>query len=278
MKVTVVVDNSISPSAKKPFLAEHGLSLLIELDGYRILLDAGQTGIAVHNLGLLGIHSNQLDAIVVSHGHYDHTGGIPTILRQRCKSIPIYAHEEVFKKRYSNSSQVRRYIGIPFVKEDSIALGAEWNFKRNPVEIAPNLWFSGSIPRKTGFEQVDANLVVNDECGCDCQDFLLDDTALYYISEKGLVVIVGCAHSGVVNTISRGFEITGCTKLAGWIGGTHLGPASTDQQKQTLAALGEYNPEFIAANHCTGFAMMAELKQYFGSKFIPAFVGTVIEV
>jgi len=278
MKVTVVVDNSVSLSAKRPFLAEHGLSLLIELDCCSILLDAGQSGIVVHNLGLLGIHPNHLDAIVVSHGHYDHTGGIPTILRQRCQPIPIYAHDEVFKERYSNSGQVRRYIGIPFVKEASIALGAEWNFQRDPVEIAPNLWFSGGVPRKTGLHQGEANFVVYDEHGCDCQDLLLDDTALYYIGKKGLVVIGGCTHSGLVNTVSRGLEITGCTKLAGWIGGTHLGPASADQREQTLTALAEYNLDFIAANHCTGFAVMAELQQRFGPKFIPAFVGTVIEV
>jgi Metal-dependent hydrolases of the beta-lactamase superfamily II len=91
------------------------------------------------------------------------------------------------------------------------------------------------------------------------------------------VVIGGCSHSGLVNTVQRGFEITGQTRLAGWIGGTHLGPVSDAQQQLTLATLEQYSPDFIAANHCTGFAMMAELRQLFGKKFIPAFVGTTIE-
>ncbi len=277
IKVTVVVDNSVPISAKKPFLGEHGLSLLLEMDSRKLLLDAGQSAIVVHNLSLLGVHPLQLDAIAISHGHYDHTGGLPHILRHRRKPIPIYAHTQIFGERYSVSGEGREHIGIPFTKEESISLGAEWQFKNEPVEIAPNLWFSGSMPRTTAFEKGDTKLVVCDKTGCDCQDEIPDDTALYYASDKGLVVIGGCSHSGLVNTLNRGFQITGQTRLAGWIGGTHLGPVSPNQQEISLATLAQYSPDFVAANHCTGFEMMAELRACFGKKFIPAFVGTVIE-
>lgn len=277
MKVTIVVDNSVPISAKKPFLAEHGLSLLLETDSYKLLLDAGQSSAVVQNLSLLGVHPLQLDAIAISHGHYDHTGGIPYILRHRLKPIPIYAHSQIFGLRYSLAGGGREHIGIPFGKEESICLGADWKLVNNPHEIAPNLWFSGSMPRKTNFEKGDTKLVVCTENGCDCQDDIPDDTALYYVSDKGLVVIGGCSHSGLVNTLQRGFEITGQTRLAGWIGGTHLGPVANTQQELSLSTLAEYDPDFIAANHCTGFDMMAELKRRFGKKFIPAFVGTVLE-
>lgn len=277
MKVTVVIDNSVPINARKPFLGEHGLSLLLETDSYKLLLDAGQSSAVVHNLGLLGVHPLQLDAIAISHGHYDHTGGIPHILRHRRKPIPIYAHSLIFGKRYSILGGGREYIGIPFEKEESISLGGNWKLTNGPVEIAPNLWFSGSMPRKTTFEKGDSQLIVCDENGCDCQDEIPDDTSLYYASDKGLVVIGGCSHSGLVNTLQRGFEITGQTRLAGWIGGTHLGPVSTNQQEISLATLQQYSPDFVAANHCTGFDMMAKLRSLFGKKFIPAFIGTVIE-
>ena len=277
MKVTVVIDNSVPISANKPFLGEHGLSLLLETDSYKLLLDAGQSSAVVHNLSLLGIHPLQLDAIAISHGHYDHTGGIPHILRHRDKPIPIYAHSLIFGMRYAVSSRGREHIGIPFEKEESICLGADWKLMSDPLEIAPNLWFSGSMPRKTAFEQGDTKLVVCDKSGCDCQDTIPDDTSLYYASDKGLVVISGCSHSGLVNTLQRGFELTGQTRLAGWIGGTHLGPVANIQQEPSLTTLEQYSPDFIAANHCTGFDMMAELRGRFGKKFIPAAVGTVIE-
>lgn len=277
MKVTVVVDNSVPISAKSPFIGEHGLSLLLETDTKKILVDTGQSGAVVHNLSLLGVHPRELDAIALSHGHYDHTGGLPHILRHRRKPISVYAHSGIFNKRYSVTGDNRSYIGLPVAKEDTDMLGSDWILADEPLKVSPDLWFSGSIPRVTSFEQGDSRLIMPDARGCDCQDIICDDTVLYYSGEQGLVVIGGCTHSGLVNAVKHGLELTGQTKLAGWIGGTHLGPVSREQQELTLSMLEKYSPNFIAANHCTGFDMMAELKVRFSKKFIPAFVGTVIE-
>ncbi|EGO62485.1 MBL fold metallo-hydrolase [Acetonema longum] len=277
MKVTVVIENSVPAGAKGPFVGEHGLSLLLETGTQKILIDTGQSGAVVHNLSLLGVHSRELDAIAISHGHYDHTGGLPCLLRHRRKPVPVYAHSGIFKKRYAVANGRRSYAGLPFTKEETDMLGVDWIFADEPMEIAPKLWLSGGIPRVTGFEMGDAKLVIPDVQGCDCQDIVRDDTVLYYSGEQGLVVIGGCTHSGLVNAVTRGMELTEQTKLAGWIGGTHLGPVSQEQQELTLAMLEQYSPNFIAANHCTGFDMMAELKARFGKKFIPAFVSTVIE-
>ncbi len=278
MRVTVVVDNMVPISAKSPFLGEHGLSLLIDTRTKKILLDSGQSEAVVHNLSLLGVHSRDLDAIAISHGHYDHTGGLVHVLQHRRRPIPIYAHSRIFDKRYSVAGGGRSYIGLPFAREAADLLGAEWILADEPLEIAPGLWFSGGMPRVTGFEQGDARLVIPDTQGCDCQDIIPDDTALYYAGKNGLVVIGGCTHSGLVNTVKRGLELTGAKRLAGWIGGTHLGPVSKEQQDMTMSMLQENQPDFIAANHCTGFDMMAELRASFGKRFIPGLVGTVIEV
>lgn len=275
MKATILVDNVISPGSG-PYLAEHGFSALLELEGKKILLDAGQSGIVVHNLAVLGLHCNDLDAIVLSHGHYDHTGGLAQVLKQRHKPIPVFAHAELFSPHYAKKDSDSQYVGIPYIKTHLTSLGVEWNFLEGPTEIFPRLWFSGSIPRLTSFETGDGKLVSVDPCGCMVQDTVVDDSSLYYASPQGLIVISGCAHSGLVNIVQFGKQVTGLTQLSGWIGGTHLGPVATEQWERTIEFVAEQQPHFLATSHCTGFAKMARFQQRLPEQFIPAFVGTVI--
>ena len=156
MKVTVVIDNAIPfSSAKHPFLAEHGLSLLIELSGKKVLFDAGQSSAVVSNLNLLGVRPSDLDMLVVSHGHFDHTGGIFHVLQHARKKVPVYGHKKIFEARYSLAGQQRRFIGIPHTQEQLTSLGAEWCFVDKPTEIVPGLWMSGEIPRTIDYETGD---------------------------------------------------------------------------------------------------------------------------
>lgn len=276
MKITVVVDNTVPISAKKPFLGEHGYSLLIEHDTKKILFDAGQSPAVIQNLSLLGIAPTELDALVVSHGHYDHTGGLLQVLQHANKQLPLYAHSDIFVPRFSIAGGIRQYIGIQYQKEQLTSLGVDWQLGKSPRKIFDQLWFSGQIPRVTDYEQGDVKLVTN--CGnCDCQDGIDDDVALYYLQDGKLVVIGGCTHSGLVNTVRHGLTVTGAKGLRGWIGGTHLGPVSKEQQAKTLDFLAEMEPEFIMAAHCTGFDMMAELRNRFGKRFLPGFVSAVVE-
>jgi 7,8-dihydropterin-6-yl-methyl-4-(beta-D-ribofuranosyl)aminobenzene 5'-phosphate synthase len=278
MKITVVIDNAVPVMTRQPFLAEHGLSLLIEHAGKKILFDTGQSSAVVSNLALLNVLPSELDMLALSHGHHDHTGGIFHVLQRVRKQIPVYADKKVFQARYSVAGSQRRFIGLPYKQEVLTSLGAEWRFVDQPTEIIPGLWMSGRIPRNTDFEKGDSKLVTCAPDGSDCQDNFEDDTSLFYAGPRGLVVIGGCTHAGLVNTVQCGFEVTGASRLAGWIGGTHLGPVSKEQQEKTLTQLRRFDPEFVAANHCTGFTMMAALSNCFGNRFIPAFVSTVIDV
>ncbi len=273
MKITVVMDNSVAMSTRKPFCGEPGLALLLETGEKKLLLDTGQTGAVVHNLGLVGVKPSELDAVIISHGHYDHTGGLQALLSQAGKRLPVYAGEQMFTKRFAVTEGKGRYCGVPQVKEVFESLGAEFVFVTGPVKIAENLWLSGPVPRLSGFEQVSASFI--DEAGC--HDPILDDMAIYYRTDKGIVAITGCAHSGIINIIRHGFRVTGLEKLYGIIGGTHLGPADERQQLLTLEELERLEPQIVAANHCTGFFMMARLQQIFGARFIPALTGMVIE-
>ena len=283
LKFTVVVDNNVPPGARAPFRGEHGLSVLIETGTNRILFDAGPSDIVVYNLGLLGVHPKELDAIVLSHGHYDHTGGLAALLTMAAKKIPVFSHPDIFKPRYSVSGGGCRYVGVPFTKEYLVRLGADFRSVEEPQELVPNLWISGPVPRETTYEEGDVRLVIAEE-GCDCAcaahqspDPLTDDMAIYVRSSKGLVVLGGCAHSGIINMVNHGLKVTGSIKVHGLLGGTHLGPTSDPQKNATIAALEWFNPDFIASNHCTGFAVMARLSQVFGEKFTPAFCGTTLE-
>lgn len=131
------------------------------------------------------------------------------------------------------------------------------------------------MPPVTDFEFSDTWPVLPGENG-DVQDPIEDDAVLFCEGERGLIVIGGCSHSGLVSIVRHGFAVTGMDKLQGWIGVTHLGPVSKDQQDRTIAQLVAWEPEFVAANHCTGFAMMARPREAFGKKFIPAFVGEIV--
>ena len=286
LKFTVVVDNNVPPGAKAPFRGEHGLSILVETGINRILFDAGPSDVVVHNLGLLGVHPRDLDAIVLSHGHYDHTGGLAGLLAMAAKKIPVFSHPDIFKPRYSVAGGNCKYVGVPFNKEFLTHLGADFRNVEEPLELVPNLWISGPVPRETAYEEGDERLVVP-ETVCDCEDCdaasafqrdpLTDDMAIYIRCGKGLVVLGGCAHSGIINMVNHGLKVTGSIRVHGLLGGTHLGPTSEPQKNATIAALEWFNPDFIASNHCTGFAVMARLSQVFGEKFIPAFCGTTME-
>ena len=278
MKVTVVMDNLAPNGSKQHFLAEHGLSLLLETDSQaRLLLDAGQSAAVLNNLHLLEVAPASIEAIMLSHGHYDHAGGLYPLLKEANEKIPLYAHPGIFASRFAVSAGVKKYIGVPYRQEQLASLGAEWRFVDAPMQLEPGLWLSGPVPRITEYELGDTRFAIEENYGVFRPDGIDDDMSIYHVRGNELVVIGGCAHSGLVNTVRHGFAVTGATRLAGWIGGTHLGPVGEEQQQKTIAALQAWQPDFVAANHCTGFNMMAVLRGKFGAKFIPASIGTVIE-
>jgi 7,8-dihydropterin-6-yl-methyl-4-(beta-D-ribofuranosyl)aminobenzene 5'-phosphate synthase len=276
MKVTIAMDNSVRFGGPLPLTGEHGASFLIEIDGKKILYDTGQTGAVAENLALLGTHPRELDFIVISHGHNDHTGGLMRVLQEARKDVEVVAHAKIFADHLSVIAGNRRSIGVPYAENVLRSIGGRWDLRDQPRQLTPTLWFSGSVPRVTDFEEVDGRLMIAGEGG-DVRDPIEDDASLFARGSRGLVVIAGCAHSGLVNTARHGLAVTGLDRLQGWIGGTHLAPAPQHQQDRTVAQLEAWAPEFIAANHCTGFAVMARLKQVFGERFIPAFVGETIE-
>ncbi|WP_027718787.1 MBL fold metallo-hydrolase [Desulfovirgula thermocuniculi] len=262
VKVTVLVENTVGlPTG---LVGEWGLALLVEKEGRAILFDTGGRGNIVANARALGVDLKKVEALVLSHGHFDHTGGMRDFLLARGR-LPVYVHPAFFALHYSAQPR-ERYVGVPFRRAELESLGAEFREVREPVEILPGLWVSGEVPRKTAFERGDPNLFCL-EGNQKVPDPFRDDMSFYCVTAEGLVVILGCAHAGVVNIVEHARQVTGVSRVYGIIGGTHLGPVSKEQQEATIAYLKDLDLSFLAANHCTGLPMMARLAAIFGSAF-----------
>jgi len=250
------------------FLGEWGLSILIEADGTRILLDAGMTFTALHNAQLLGINIRTIDTIVLSHGHNDHTGGLQDVLQRKQGEVKVIAHPDIWSSKYTTSRTGYEFIGIPFTREVLESLGAQFNLSRQPVHITENIMTTGEVPLLSGYETVDSNLLIKQ--GADfIPDPLADDLALIIRTGRGLVVILGCAHHGIINTLHHAQKLTGERKIFAVIGGTHLYPASPERVEHTIADLKEMDIDKLGVSHCTGIPASSRLASAFPEAFFP---------
>ena len=259
------------------FLAEWGLSILVETDEVNILLDTGQSISAAYNADILGIDLSRIDRIVLSHGHFDHTGGLRHVLRKMRKRVEIIAHPDIWAAKYSRRQGKDRYIGIPFLRQELEGLGASFNLTTKPVKITDNIMTTGEIPMVTDYEEIDPDLVVKEDTGWQ-PDKLLDDRALIINTEPGLIVILGCAHRGIINTLYYAQQLTGVKPIHTVLGGCHLFGASQEQVRSTIAALKELGVQKIGVSHCTGLPAAAIMAQEFGDKFFFNNAGTSINL
>jgi 7,8-dihydropterin-6-yl-methyl-4-(beta-D-ribofuranosyl)aminobenzene 5'-phosphate synthase len=280
IKITTLSENT----ADLGYLAEWGLSMLIEADGQRVLFDTGAGVAAVHNAQLMGIRLSEIDRIVLSHGHRDHTGGLREILMRMKKEVEIVAHPDIWASKYSrpniwarkssrSDKNKEQFSGLPFRREMLENLGARFNLTREPVRLTPHFLTTGEIPMVSDYEEIDSGLF-DKKTGEMLPDELKDDLALVVDTEYGLVVILGCAHHGIINTLRRAQQLTGQELIYAAIGGTHLLNASEERLKKTAAELLEIGVQYLGVSHCTGFEASAYLAREFGEKFFLNNAGT----
>ena len=275
VKITVICENSVAG----PFgiVGEHGWSALVETGDRVILFDTGQGQGIVSNMLLLGKDFRDVDFIVLSHGHYDHTGGLPKALSITGR-VPVYCHRDIFLERWWVRGESRREIGIRYKRSWLESIGADFRFVSEFTEIAPGIFLTGEVPRKTAFEPPDQNMKVVNESGELIQDDIRDDLSMVIDSEKGLIVVLGCAHAGLINILEYVHEMLPDRPFHAVVGGTHLGFAAMQQFEATLKALDDFDVRILGASHCTGLANSARLYNRLGERFYFASAGSVLEV
>ena len=275
LRITTLSENTAGMDG---FLGEWGLSILVESDKAKVLFDTGQSVSTVHNARLLGINLSQIDKIVLSHGHFDHTGGLRQVLSEIGREIEVIAHPDIWQAKYDTSeSGESRYIGIPFSRRELESLGAKFRLTAEPVAINDYIMTSGEVPMVTDYEEIEPSLVVKESGGFK-PDIFRDDQALIIKTPPGLVVILGCAHRGIINTLYHARKLIGVKKIDTVIGGCHLMNASEERIWRTVAALKELGVGRLGACHCTGMAASVIMAQEFGDRFLLSNAGTVLDL
>jgi 7,8-dihydropterin-6-yl-methyl-4-(beta-D-ribofuranosyl)aminobenzene 5'-phosphate synthase len=252
MRLTVLVDNN----ASRNLAGEWGLSIFIEAEEQKVLFDLGASDLFLRNAARLNIDLMNLDYLILSHGHYDHTWGLDYWLKQRVKSLrkvgapPTFlAHPSALKPKFRDDMTEFGMIASEIILKRYF----KTVFSKEPVHLTKELVFLGQIERRFEFENNHPLGKTLESNGSFVDDYLMDDTALVYKTAQGIVIITGCSHSGICNIIEYARKVCHDERVVDIIGGLHLlGLENGDRQlEETLMYFTELNPGQIHPCHCT---------------------------
>ena len=276
MKIITLIENN--PDTENRLCFEHGLSMLIEVEEKRILFDTGKSGDFIKNAKTLGCDLQNLDYLVISHGHYDHSGGFPSMLQELDKIPTVVVGNTFFKPKYRKTGENEyKFNGNSFQERDITDHKIKIYKVDNTIEyLTDHIIIFGSFSKSNKFETVDSSFYLKED-DLYSQDEFKDEIAVGIITDKGLVVMVGCSHLGIVNildAIVASIEIP----IYAVVGGTHLIAADDDRIVETVKALKRLNIKMVAVSHCTGESGIQQIKEAFGDNFIMNQTGNIIEI
>jgi len=245
--VTILSENTVRGAG---LLGEHGLAYWLDTGIHRVLFDTGQGMVLQNNAAKLGIDLGTADAIVLSHGHYDHVSGLPAALKA-APSAELWFHPAATDLKFIRGEDGRaRRISTDFMQQGNFGESRIVHRVTKSAEVVPGIWLTGEVPRTNDFEDVGGLFFLDD--AMEIPDPIADDMALYLSGAAGLSVIFGCAHAGAINTLDHIFQQTGKRPVDTLIGGLHLAAASPERMERTVAALRELGPRRMGFGHCTG--------------------------
>ena len=281
VRATVLCENTVNSLLG---IGEAGWAIWLETPSNNYLFDTGLGKGLLHNAQVLGVKLATADAIMISHHHLDHTGGLRDALAVMRggpggTGVPVHAHLDLFKDSYAIPKGKRpQHIGMPFSRAAIEGSGAVLCLDTDWMAVEDGVYLTGEVPRRTDFELGDPDLKHFDTHGELVVDPILDDQALVVETFKGLFVVLGCSHAGVVNTLNYIVEKTGRADFHTVIGGTHLGSVGQEQVSRTVDALLTFDIQRIGVSHCTGPKPAVQIADAFGDRFFYCNVGTVVKL
>jgi 7,8-dihydropterin-6-yl-methyl-4-(beta-D-ribofuranosyl)aminobenzene 5'-phosphate synthase len=269
--LTILVDDQ----ARTPMASEHGFALWIQTGRRRILFDTGQGAALPGNAERLGIDLSTADIVVLSHGHYDHGGGLPHVLG-RNRTLAVYAHPRVLRSRFAIEEGDIRPVHLPNSVMEALRRHPNVHWVRREIRLGTDIGLTGPIPRPSSFEDPGGPFFL-DPAGR-FPDAIDDELALWIGTPAGLIVCVGCAHAGLINTLHLARQQSGINRIAAVIGGFHLGAAAATRIVQTVETLHDFAPQRLVPCHCTGRRAIQALQSAFGDRVAEGFAGDVWRV
>jgi 7,8-dihydropterin-6-yl-methyl-4-(beta-D-ribofuranosyl)aminobenzene 5'-phosphate synthase len=271
IEIKIIVDNE----AKEGLRAEHGFALWLEIDGQKVLFDTGQNDALLYNAEKLGVDLENADDLVLSHGHYDHTGGLADVLARNHK-VNVYCHAAAFLPRYSILDGIAKPVKMTTRAMSSIGNLPEnrMNWVTKSAKLSDTVAISGEIPRKTDFESAGGSFYF--DLDGKRADAVSDDMALWVNSKEGLIICIGCCHAGIINTINYIKQVSGIHKIHTLIGGLHLVNANEQRLAKTIEFLKQEGIKRIIACHCTGEVAHQLLQKHLQAE--KGFAGMTIEM
>lgn len=274
MKITTLIENK--NIGHEELASEFGLSLFIETHGKRILFDTGSTGAFLDNAEKLDVSLENPDAVIISHAHFDHSGGVKALLQKHPGANRFVLAQDYFNHKYKVTPDGIKDIGTCFEQEDLQNANANITWVNATTALTQGVYIVKNFSMVTGFEHLNPAFVLK-EGEKYAQDPFWDEIALAVQTKKGIVVVVGCAHCGVANLL-RTVSATLGKKIYGVVGGSHLMEADDSRVSKTIKELKSIGIKQCWLNHCTGDTAGQRFAEAFGKNYLANHTGDVIEI